>query len=522
MKRYFIWCGVALLLATPLHAQQQAPAAPKIVLDVWDAVYLDGAKMGYQHTTVEQRERNDQKIFHTTRFLSLTLKRYDGVITQRLALTTDETPEGKVVGVSMTHFLDKDSKVVQSGRVEGDKLIVRTPSDPAGKAVPWREGVMGYYAQERLFQDRKVKAGDRFRFLDYQLPFLTAVPQQVVVKEPEEKELLVAKKDDGGVKAESVRKRLLRAEILPEKVKVGENAIALPRLVIWLDEKRQVVRQESNTPLGLMTLYRTPRTLAEKEGVAPALMADFGLNSRIRLNRAIEHPYEAHEIVYRITVKDDDDPTTTFARDSRQKVENVNGNTFDLRVRAIREPAVRSEVEAGNEKKAKEEFLKNSYFLDSGNEKVREQAAEIVGDETDPWRKAQRIEKWVHGHMKGSAEINFAPASQVLRDLQGDCRQHAMLTAALCRAAQVPARTAVGLVYSNERDLGPVLVFHMWTEVWIKGQWLMLDAVFGQGSVGAAHLKIADHSWQDIQTLAPLLPVTRVTGKVRIEVVEVK
>ena len=146
----------------------------------------------------------------------------------------------------------------------------------------------------------------------------------------------------------------------------------------------------------------------------------------------------------------------------------------------------------------------------------------MIGDEKDPWRKAQRIEKWVHEHMKPNAEVNFAPASQVLRDLQGDCRQHAMLTAALCRAAGVPARTAIGLVYVNDPDRGPVLGFHMWTEVWIAGQWLMLDAVLGQGNVGAGHLKIADHSWQDIQTLAPLLPVTRVIGKVKIEVVGVK
>ncbi len=516
MKRYSFFCGVVLLLAPPLHAQQPA-AEPKIVLDVWDAVYLDGAKMGYQRTTTEERQRDGQKIYHTTRYMHMTLKRYDSVVTQRLALSTDETPEGKVVGVSMTHYLDKDRKIVQSGRVEGDNLIVRTPSDPDGKIVPWKDGVVGYYGQERLFGQRKAKAGDRFRFLDYQLPLLTAVPQQVVVKEPEEKELLTAKKEGDEMKAVSVRKRLLRVEVIPEKVTVNRATIALPRLTLWLDEKLQAVRQESNTPLGHMTLYRTSRVLAEQEGVAPELMADFGLNSRIRLNRAIENPFSAREIVYRITVKDDDDPTTVFARDKRQSVENANGNTFDLRVRAIREPG---DVEASG--KADEEFLKSSYFLDSGNEKVREQAAQIVGDETDPWRKAQRIERWVHEHMKGNTEVNFAPASQVLRDLQGDCRQHAMLAAALCRAAGVPARTAVGLVYDNDRKLGPGLAFHMWTEVWIKGQWLMLDAVLGHGHVGAAHLKIADHSWQDIQTLAPLLPVTRVTGKVRIAVVEVK
>ena len=304
MKRYFLWCGVALLLATPLHAQQQAPAKPKVVLDAWDAVYLDGAKMGYQRTTVEQIERDGKKIFHTTRFLHLTLKRYDGVITQRMALTTDETPAGKVVGVSMTHYLDKDRKVVQSGRVEGDKLIVRTPSDPEGRAVPWKDGVIGYYGQELLFQTRKAKAGDRFRFLDYQLPLLAAVEQQVVVKEPEEKELLAVSKDGKEIKGQPVSKRLLRAEIQPEKIKVGDTVVPLPRLTMWLDDKLRVVRSESDAPgLGRLTLYRTTRTVAEKEGAAPALMADLGLKSLIALNRAIERPHQAKEIVYRITIK---------------------------------------------------------------------------------------------------------------------------------------------------------------------------------------------------------------------------
>jgi transglutaminase-like putative cysteine protease len=518
MKRSFVWCGVALFLVTPLHARQQAPPAPKVVLDVWEAAYLDGAKMGYQRTTVEQIERDGEKIYRTTRFMKLTLKRYDGVITQRMAMTTDEKADGKVIGVSMTQYLDKDRKIVQSGRVEGDQLLVRTPSDPDGKKVPWKNDVIGYYGQELLFQTRKAKPGDRFRFLDYQLPLLTAVRQQVVIKEPEEKELLVAKKDGDDVKGERVRKRLLRAEIQPEKITVGENTLALPRLTMWLDDKMRVVLSESDAPgLGRMTLYRTTRAVAEKEGAAPALMADLGLKSLVRLDRALEKPHQAEEIVYRITIAADDDAKTTFARDARQKVENVHGNTFDLRIRPVRAPA---EVE--NPGKAKEEYLKSSYFLDSDNAKVRAQAARIVGDEKDAWRKGQRIEKWVHEQMKASTEVNFAPASQILGDPRGDCRQNAMLTAALCRAAGVPARTAVGLVYVNDKERGPVLGFHMWTEVWIAGQWLMLDAVLGQGNVGAGHLKIADHSWQDIQTLAPLLPVTRVIGKIKVEIVSEK
>jgi hypothetical protein len=518
MKRSLVWYGVFLLAAAPAYAQQATATAPKLVLDVWDAVYLDGAKMGHQHTTVEKIERDGQKIFRTVKFMHLSLKRYERVVSQRWAMSSDETADGKVIGVSTTHYLDGDRKIVQSGRVEGDKLIVRTPTDPKGQAVPWQDGVLGLYGQEMLFQTRKAKTGDRFRFLDYQLPFLTAVRQQVEVKGREERDMLVVHKDESDTRAVWEKKKLLRAEVQPQKIMVGGNAIPLPRLVVWLDDKLRMVRSESDMPgMGRMTLYRTTRALAQKEGVAPALMADLGLRSLIPLDRAIARPHKVGEIVYRITVKDDDEPTTTFACDGRQTVENVQGNTFDLRVRAIREP---TEVE--NPGKIKEDYLKSSFFLDSDNAKVRELAARLVGDEKAPWPKAQRIEKWVHEHMKGNAEVNFAPASQVLRDLQGDCRQHAMLTAALCRAAGVPARTAVGLVYVNDEDRGPVLGFHMWTEVWIKGQWLMLDAVLGQGNVGAGHLKIADHSWQDIQTLAPLLPVTRVTGKVRVEVVGVK
>lgn len=517
MKRYFLWCGAALLVATPLYAQKQA-AKPKVVLDVWEAAYLGGIKAGHQHTTVEQIQRDGRKLFHTTQFIRLTLKRYEGVVTPRFAQTSDETADGKVVGLSMTQYLDKDRKMVQSGRVQGNRLIVRTPSDPDGKAVPWNADAIGYYGQELLFQKRKVKAGDRFRFLEYPLPLLTAVSQQVTVVGTERRPVLVTDKDNPDDKAVWREKALLRAEIKPDKIRIGGAAQQLPTLVVWLDEQRRRVRSESELPgLGHLVLYRTTRAVAEKEGAAPALMADLGLKSLIRLNRAIDRPNLAREIVYRITVKGDDDAKTTFARDARQKVENVHGNTFDLRIRPVREPA-----EVDNAGKVKEEFLKSSYFLDSSNAKVRAQAAEIVGDESGPWRKAQRIEKWVHEHMKGNAEVNFAPASQVLRDLQGDCRQNAMLTAALCRAAGVPARTAVGLVYADVPQRGPVLAFHMWTEVWIKGQWLMLDAVLGRGSVGAGHLKIADNSWQDIQTLAPLLPVTRVLGKARIEVVEVK
>jgi hypothetical protein len=63
----------------------------------------------------------------------------------------------------------------------------------------------------------------------------------------------------------------------------------------------------------------------------------------------------------------------------------------------------------------------------------------------------------------------------------------------------------------------------MWTEVWINGQWLGIDATLGRGFVGPDHLKISDHSWYNTESLLPLVPLMRVTmGKLGAEIISVK
>jgi hypothetical protein len=78
------------------------------------------------------------------------------------------------------------------------------------------------------------------------------------------------------------------------------------------------------------------------------------------------------------------------------------------------------------------------------------------------------------------------------------------------------------MIGTYDRNKGPVMAFHMWTEVFVRGNWVALDATRGQGHVGATHLKITDSSWYETQSLAPLLPVFRVLGKLSIEVVRVE
>jgi transglutaminase/protease-like cytokinesis protein 3 len=123
--------------------------------------------------------------------------------------------------------------------------------------------------------------------------------------------------------------------------------------------------------------------------------------------------------------------------------------------------------------------------------------------------------------MRADNAVAMGPAGDVARQLRGDCRQYALLMAALCRAEGIPARTALGLLYV-EKGRRPLMGFHMWTEVWIEGQWLGLDATLGQGGVSAAHVKISDQSWHATQSLTPLLPANRILGKMNIRVLSVE
>ena len=510
-----LWCVFALVLLAGSVQAQDAP--PKMVREYWDAAYLEGAKSGHFHTLIVETERDGKKLFITTHAISLKVKRGGETVEMKMEDGVEETPEGKVVSVSTTMYTGA-AKLTVTGRVEGDKLVIRGAGGRELKRLTWDANALGPYAQDRVWKEKKLKPGARFEFTNFELDIEKAFKISISVKEMEETIVLEAKKADPKAKAEYVKRTLLRAEAVPDKVEVGGAILQLPKVVSWLDGDANIVRAETRLPgLGRIIAYRTTKAIATEEGAAPDTLPDLMLTTLIPINKPIDRPYERTEVVYRITMTDDDDPKSAFALSARQSIENVKGNVFELRVQAQRAFA---QVE--RPEKVSDDYRGANHFLDSADETVKALAARAVGTEKEPWAKAKRIETWVHQNMKGTSTEVFPTASQIARNLKGDCRQHALLTAAMCRAVGLPSRTALGLVYTVDRQKGPVFAFHMWTEVYIVDQWMSLDATLGIGGVGPTHLKVGDQSWHDVQTMAPLLSVLRVLDKIKVEVVAVK
>ena len=113
----------------------------------------------------------------------------------------------------------------------------------------------------------------------------------------------------------------------------------------------------------------------------------------------------------------------------------------------------------------------------------------------------------------------LATASQVAATLEGDCTEHAVLLAGLARARGVPARVAIGLVYSPATQS---FVYHMWDEIWTGQRWMPLDSTLGHGGIGAAHLKLTDSNLAGAAAYSCFLSVAQVIGQLKIEILEVE
>jgi transglutaminase-like putative cysteine protease len=162
------------------------------------------------------------------------------------------------------------------------------------------------------------------------------------------------------------------------------------------------------------------------------------------------------------------------------------------------------------------EFLASSSMVQADAPEVAAIAKEIAGAQPNAWKAAQQLERWVFDSItKKNMNVAFASALEVCKSREGDCTEHSVLLAALCRAAGIPSRVAMGFEY-----LAGIWGGHAWTEVWIEGDWYPLDATNGLGYVDPLHLPTARLSMKDgageefIQLLAGM-------GDIEIDVVEV-
>jgi hypothetical protein len=110
---------------------------------------------------------------------------------------------------------------------------------------------------------------------------------------------------------------------------------------------------------------------------------------------------------------------------------------------------------------------------------VKQLAAKIVGDETNPLKKALRVFHWVSANMPWCAEMEYSTIPSLsqkgLKARRGDCGVQGTTFITLCRAAGVPARWQSGWQTKPGNEN-----MHDWSEIYIEPWgWLPADASNG-------------------------------------------
>jgi transglutaminase-like putative cysteine protease len=165
--------------------------------------------------------------------------------------------------------------------------------------------------------------------------------------------------------------------------------------------------------------------------------------------------------------------------------------------------------------KVADEYLAATPLVNSDDSRIQDVTRTATRGIDDTWEKVVAINNWVSRNLRRkNFAVAFAPASEVVRSLSGDCTEHSVLVAAMCRAAGIPSRTAVGLVYVD--SLGG-FGFHMWNEVYVNRRWVAIDATFRQSEVDATHIKLADSSLSSVSPYESFLSVVRVFNRLKIE-----
>jgi hypothetical protein len=136
-----------------------------------------------------------------------------------------------------------------------------------------------------------------------------------------------------------------------------------------------------------------------------------------------------------------------------------------------------------------ERYLKPELAIESNDPAIIEKALELTDGATDSWDAVCRLSYFVATEIGGDIP-GGGSAKGTLEMGKAECGGHSRLLAALCRAVGIPARTAMGCMYSGIR--GGSFGQHMWDEVHMgEAGWIPIDATAREVDyVDSGHIRL--------------------------------
>jgi len=467
-----VWLGLLVALVrsrgpaesrgVPVSPSAAAPAAD----DAWMGVYMRGEKIGYSHS----RMVPDGDGYRLTETSVLRLSVLNEVQTVRLAIDASTGPDFAVRSFAFT--LDSGLGPLDvHGTVEGDtlRLQVGDGADASEQHIPLAEPLY-LPASARAHLTGDALAPGRTLTLSVFDP--TAMQHQPL-------EMRVLARAPLAVDGRAI-----------DAWKVRESFHGTDTLV-WLDVAGHTLREEG--PMDMVL---------QREDAARAVGAGWGSEAFDLMGAVavpVRQPIPDPRHLTRLTARLGGIGDLQVPTDQRQSL-------HDGVLRVELEPAAATYTLPYRDDEWRA-ALQATPFLQVDHPRIRATASAILDGETDSRRAVDRLRQWVYRELEKRPVASIPNAVQVLETRAGDCNEHAILFAALARAAGIPTRVVAGVVYANGSFL-----YHAWDDVWLGAGWVSVDPTFDQMPADATHVKLIEGG---PQTHSALLGVI---GKLSIDV----
>jgi len=451
--------------------QGYVPALPDPAIrpaETWMNVYQNRHKIGLVHRKFRQFENG---YFQTEETISISIKTMGISQTLHIVTETDLKPD-----MSLSSFqFELNSgpfSFTARGFVAGDSIIIysRTPHAESKTVLPVKEipHLSGNIYEAAFRENMDV---DQFRQLSILDPSSFSARKISVWRHPDEVIIIMGR---------PVMTHKFCGDFM------GANHCA------WLSKDGEILKE---TGLMGLSMEKVSFTEAQKGNLADPL-TDWSQIASIPSNVIIADPSRLKQIRVRIEGKEQAFLNLAGGRQSFQ------ANILTVTSENVHLPSER--FSPSDEEKQK--FLQATPLAPSDHPEIMAQAMQIVSASDSPQEKTRKIVAWVYKNITKIPVVSIPNALEVLRLKQGDCNEHAVLTAALLRAAGVPAQIETGLVYLNGR-----FYYHAWNSAFTD-RWMTADAVFNQIPADETHIRLAggEHGSE--------LDLLGVVGRIKLEV----
>jgi transglutaminase-like putative cysteine protease len=289
-------------------------------------------------------------------------------------------------------------------------------------------------------------------------------------------------------------------DVGPRELVTGERRVPAFRVDLslggmkttsWITDTGEVVREES--PMGMIVVRESAARARQMTVAGPLVQTDLLEGAAVVpvMTQRIDRPRDVRRLRLRI------DGADLAGLDLAGVGQSVTGNVVEIRDA--------QSLTAGPADPEAARYIEPEPFIESDDPDVKAEAEKAVERVAGARARAERLTRHVNALLEKKPTVSIPSAREVLRTRVGDCNEHTALYVAMARALRIPARVAVGLVFTRG-----AFYYHAWPEVYVdaehgRGLWLPVDPTLNEFPADATHLRLARGGLDRQAAILPLI-----------------